>query len=438
MLAFKVISLAVYAVVSLLIFLDVTASVDHIYRGAPEYPSPATQDDPSPELPGVNWAPDDDDDDERSRVFDVTGYGAVADGATETSSAFLAAWEDACAYNGNATLLVPNGAFFIGPVTLEGPCYNNQSPRISLRGTLKAPSSLNAFPTSSWIVFRGLQNFDLTGETGTATIDGQGMEAWALGSSDKIDKPRNRPTSMKFVNISGGTISSIALLNSKNFHMSFLHCKDIVVDGVEIRAPWDSPNTDGIHISSSCNINITNSTIGVGDDCVSIGPGNANILVLNVTCGPGHGISVGSLGKYPNEENVTGVLVKNCTIRGTQNGVRVKTWPGSPPSMASNLTFQDIVMINVSNPIIIDQEYCPSHTCLNFKPSDVKLSNIYFRNIKGTSRTKYGVTLVCSSNVACENVHFVDVKLNHTAEDCSLSETGLILKGALQDVEFLL
>ena len=75
-----------------------------------------------------------------------------------------------------------------------------------------------------------------------------------------------------------------------------------------------------------------------------------------------HG-SVGSLGKEPNEKEVVGVYVSNCTINGTQNGVRIKTWPGAPPNHASNLVFEDIKMINVSKPIIIDQIYCPSNIC---------------------------------------------------------------------------
>lgn len=58
-----------------------------------------------------------------------------------------------------------------------------------------------------------------------------------------------------------------------------------------------------------------------------------------------------------------GIRVENCTINGTQNGVRVKTWPGDRASNATNLTFQNIVMFNVSNPIIIDQQYCPNHSC---------------------------------------------------------------------------
>lgn len=67
--------------------------------------------------------------------------------------------------------------------------------------------------------------------------------------------------------------------------------------------------------------------------------------------------SIGSLGKYPDEKDVKGILVTNCTLRNTENGIRIKTWAGSPPSQATALTFQDIVMHNVRNPIIIDQSY---------------------------------------------------------------------------------
>ncbi|RDX88502.1 Exopolygalacturonase, partial [Mucuna pruriens] len=103
-----------------------------------------------------------------------------------------------------------------------------------------------------------------------------------------------------------------------------------------IEAPGTSPNTDGITVSVSNNITISSSTIGVGNDFVSIGPGSTNIYVSFV-----HWSSVGSLGKR-----------SNCTINGTMNGVRVNTWSGAPPSSASNLVFENITMINVLNPII--------------------------------------------------------------------------------------
>lgn len=96
--------------------------------------------------------------------------------------------------------------------------------------------------------------------------------------------------SLRFNNVSLGTISNIAVSNSKGFHVAFLDCDNINVYNVSISSPGDSPNTDGIHVGMSTNINITSSNIGAGDDCISIGPGSRNISVSDVKCGPGHGI----------------------------------------------------------------------------------------------------------------------------------------------------
>ncbi|ERN07543.1 hypothetical protein AMTR_s00154p00060510 [Amborella trichopoda] len=128
------------------------------------------------------------------------------------------------------------------------------------------------------------------------------------------------------------------------------------VQFIKISAPADSPNNDGIHIGSSSNITISRSQIGTGDDCISLGPGSTQVTIDNVYCGPGHGIC---LGKRPKEGDVEGVHVKNCTISGTTNGLRIKTCADSDHSFASNFTYEDIVMNNAANPIIVDQEYCP-------------------------------------------------------------------------------
>lgn len=130
-----------------------------------------------------------------------------------------------------------------------------------------------------------------------------------------------------------------------------------------IRAPQESLNTDGIHIGRSSGINVIGSDVQTGDDCVSLGDGSQQINIEKATCGPGHGISVGSLGKYQNEQPVMGITVRNCTLSGTMFGVRVKTWPASPSGFASDMHFEDVMMNNVGTPILIDQEYCPYAQC---------------------------------------------------------------------------
>uniref|UniRef100_A0A0R0L061 Polygalacturonase n=1 Tax=Glycine max TaxID=3847 RepID=A0A0R0L061_SOYBN len=189
----------------------------------------------------------------------------------------------------------------------------------------------------------------------------------------------------------------ITLKDSKYFHVNIFGCKNITFTNFRVSSTTYNPNTDRIHIGKLTQVKITNSQIGTGDDCISLGDGSKEVTILNVTCGPEHGISVGSLEKYSNEDSVEDLIVKNCTLKNTNNGLRIKTWP-------------NIIMINVSNPIIINQEYSHGINAQN-SPSKIKISKVTFKNIRGTSATQERITLICSSGVPCETVELSDINL---------------------------
>lgn len=212
-------------------------------------------------------------------------------------------------------------------------------------------------------------------------------------------------------------VHEVTSLDSKQFHVNVLGCKNLTFQHVKIIAAEESPNTDGIHIGRSTDVKVLDSNIETGDDCVSVGEGSQQITIAKVTCGPGHGISIGSLGKYPNEEPVKGVTVKNCILKKTQNGVRIKTWPDSHEGMASELHFEDIRMEEVGNPVLIDQEYCPWNQCDSKIPSRVQISDVSFKNIRGTSSTALAVRLVCSSGLPCQNVEMADIDLKYSGDE---------------------
>ena len=171
---------------------------------------------------------------------------------------------------------------------------------------------------------------------------------------------------MTFNFVRNASVHNLKSLNSPNSHFKVFGCQKIDFRNIRISAPGDSPNTDGIKIGNSYRIRIRHTIIQTGDDCVAILSGNRKIHISNVFCGPGHGISIGSLGGHAyTEYDVEGIYVKNSVFRNTDNGLRIKTWArdSAKPLKASNIVYEDINMIDVMYPIIIDQEYCPHNQC---------------------------------------------------------------------------
>ncbi|KAG6392892.1 hypothetical protein SASPL_147120 [Salvia splendens] len=127
------------------------------------------------------------------------------------------------------------------------------------------------------------------------------------------------------------------------------------ISHVKLSAPADSPNTDGIHIGTSRNIKISKSVIGTGDDCVSMVSGSQSIEVNGVACGPGHGISIGCLGRGHEHEYVKGIT--------------------------------------------------------GHSSSAVQIQDVTFKNIFGVSSTEVAVNLQCSKAMPCKNVKLINIDL---------------------------
>ncbi|KAL9228216.1 hypothetical protein vseg_003821 [Gypsophila vaccaria] len=346
-----------------------------------------------------------------SGVFDVTKFGAVGDGSPATtddgdsanSLAFIQAWRAACDSTGVKRVIIPKGTFMVGPVIFAGPCKAKVT--VEIQGIVVANPDITLYSEPEWLLFENVDGVTLTG---TGVVDGNGPKNWRLNDCPKNSQCAPLPTSIKFHRVNNGVIEGVRSDNAMFFHIFITNCNDVKIQNVKITAPFNSPNTDGIHIGSSTLVSITNTIIGTGDDCVSIGHGSKDITVTGVTCGPGHGISVGSLGKYKDELEVKGVLVKNCTLIGTTNGARIKSWPGNKANKASAITFEDLVMDHVKNPIIIDQQYGKK---TSKEASHVKISDVHFRNIRGTSTTNEVVTLACSPALPCEGIEIADINL---------------------------
>ncbi|KAL9259455.1 Exopolygalacturonase-like protein [Drosera capensis] len=360
------------------------------------------------------------------KVFNVLSFGAKPDGKTDNVEAFMDAWRAACHHPGKARFLVPPGVFLISAIIFGGPCTSKPIV-FQLSGIMRAVPDVSMYETAEWLLFEDVHGLVILGG---GAVDGQGHLLWPYNDCKKNKDCARLPASIILNKVSDVSVRRIKSLNPMGFHYFVSRSQNVRLQRLRIIAPETSPNTDGIHISSSDLVRIARSRIETGDDCVGILQGSTRITINRVTCGPGHGISIGSLGKYEDELDVSGIQVKNCTLKGTDNGLRIKTWPFKPnviPIKASGFWFQDVILNNVKNPILIDQEYCGgSHSC-NMQPSKIRLSNIFFFNIVGTSVTPQAINIKCSSAVPCQNVHFNNVNLK-TANGAPTTSTCMNAK----------
>uniref|UniRef100_A0A1D1YA19 Exopolygalacturonase n=1 Tax=Anthurium amnicola TaxID=1678845 RepID=A0A1D1YA19_9ARAE len=344
----------------------------------------------------------------RAVVYNIVGLGARADGWADSSSALLRAWGLACRSPQPATVYVPAGRFLLSKAAFSGPCRSPVTVRMD--GTLVAPSYYGSSHDSShekWIEFDGVDGLSVYG----GVLDGRGAALWTCKASG-----RSCPagiTTLTFSDSKNVAVSGLTSINSKLYHVVIHGCRGVSLQGVQIVAPGNSPNTDGIHVQMSTGVTVTGAVIRTGDDCVSIGPGTTDLWIERVSCGPGHGISIGSLGKDYDEEGVQNVTVRSVVFTGTENGVRIKSWGRPSTGFVRGVAFEHALMRDVENPIIIDQNYCPHNRGCPNQKSGVQISQVRFYDIHGSSATQVAVKLDCSQSSPCRGIGLQDIKLTY-------------------------
>ncbi|GMQ08882.1 hypothetical protein CsSME_00052431 [Camellia sinensis var. sinensis] len=345
------------------------------------------------------------------KVLYVTDYGAKGHNFNDDTEALKDVWKVACSLSSRPKIVVPVGhTYLVRPIDFAGPCRSKITLRIS--GTIVAPKDPDVWDglnPRKWLYFHGVNH--LTVEGG-GIIDGMGQEWWSRSCKiNKTNPCRHAPTALTFHRCKNLRIRNLMMVNSQQMHLAFTSCVRVAASRLKVLAPGSSPNTDGIHISASTLVEVKESIVRTGDDCISIVGNSSSIRIRNISCGPGHGISIGSLGKSSSLVEVHNVSVDGAFLSNTENGVRIKTWQGGS-GFATKIAFQNVWMENVSNPIIIDQFYCDSPIPCENQTLAVKVEDISFMAIKGTSATEQAIKFACSDTFPCESLYLEDIQLD--------------------------
>jgi polygalacturonase len=299
-----------------------------------------------------------------SSLFDVRTFGAIGDGKTLDTAAIQKALDE-CAKTGGGTVRLNAGTYLSKPIFFKS---SNTTLQLEQDALLQATDEPNDFAipgkggaVSAFVNASGLTNIALLGK---GTIDGTGARWWQPVKEAKKagqPEPMRRPRLVVLSGCKNVRVQGITLANSPSFHLVPTDCEDVLIEGVTIRAPADSPNTDAIDPSASRKVRITKCTLDVGDDNIALKSGHSvpgrtagceDIMITDCTMLHGHGLSIGS-------ETVGGVrhlTVEHCTFQDTVSGLRIKSARGRG-GLVEDISYSDITMKDVKIPIDITCYY---------------------------------------------------------------------------------
>lgn len=195
---------------------------------------------------------------------------------------------------------------------------------------------------------------------GEGKINGNGRAWWERIWNKTLEEAR--PCLIYFEYCENIKIENVYLTMSPAWTVHPLFSENVVIHGVTIYNPSDSPNTDGINPDSCKNVRISDCLIDVGDDCIAIKSGVEeslqfvpceNITITNCNMVHGHGgIVIGSEASG----DVRNVTVSNCVFQDTDRGIRLKTRRRRGGTM-EKLTFSGILMDRVMCPFVFNMYY---------------------------------------------------------------------------------
>ncbi|WKL58082.1 glycoside hydrolase family 28 protein [Asticcacaulis sp. ZE23SCel15] len=205
---------------------------------------------------------------------------------------------------------------------------------------------------------------------GEGEIDGRaGFDTWWSRTKTPFgegDHAAWRPRLISIIDSEKITLEGLTFANSPSWTIHPLNSRWLTFTNLQIKAPSDSPNTDGLNPESCTDVKISGIHFTVGDDCIALKSGKISmarkalrptrrVSISNCWMQNGHGaIVIGSemaCGVYD-------VKVQNCLFTGTDRGLRIKTRRGrGKDAVASNIRFDNIRMKNVGTAFVINSFY---------------------------------------------------------------------------------
>ncbi|XP_010679489.1 probable polygalacturonase isoform X2 [Beta vulgaris subsp. vulgaris] len=334
----------------------------------------------------------------------IIEFGAVGDGVTLNTNAFRNAIDHIAAVNkgmgGGALLYIPAGLWLTGSFTLIshltlwfhrdaillGSTNSGDWPVVDPLPSYGRGRELPGRRHQSLIYGHNLTDVIITGENGT--IEGQGNIWWGWFHNKSLNY--TRPHLIEFINSTELVISNLTFLNSPFWNIHPVYCSKVIVQNLTIRAPYDSPNTDGIDPDSSNDVCIEDCYISTGDDLVAVKSGwdeygisfarpSTNISIYRLRGETqSSGITIGS----EMSGGVSDIYVEDLFVFNTKTAITIRTSPGRG-GYVKNVCISNMSIRNITTAIWFNSQY-GEHPDNQYNPKALPLiEKITIKNVVG-------------------------------------------------------
>ncbi len=284
----------------------------------------------------------------------INSLGAVGDGKTLETS-YIQKAIDKVSEDGGGTVVIPSGTYLTGTLILKDNVNLHLESGAVLLGSpniidykeisQKFESRTNRLYAKYFLIFaEGAKNISITGN---GIINGNGL------TNFQEVRPQNlRPVLIRLVSCNNVTFRDVHLLESANWTLHLLACKNVNIDNIEITTKAKG-NRDGLDIDCCKNVTVSNSRLSTTDDAIVM-KASADVLCRDIAITNCILSSEGSAIKTGTESNggFKNITVSNCIIKNIpmHSGIELMTVDGG---MLQNVMIDNITMENVSTPFYI-------------------------------------------------------------------------------------